>query len=104
DFAEPLPAVTTGEGRKTQEPVGRGVEDVLLGAADAGRRSVRLHQRPAGGDGITRPGLGVLLAAAALVVPTPADDAAIDRVVADGAFVAHARRNRCAGHRTALDP
>src|SRR5262249_370140 len=90
DLAEPLPAVVAAEGGEAQEaPAGR-VEDVLLGAADAGRRSVRLLQLPPGGGRVVGPGLGVLLAAAALVVAGPADDLAGDRVVAQRRLVAHA--------------
>src|SRR5262245_14140423 len=33
----PLPPMTAGEGRETDEPPAAGVEDVLLGAADARR-------------------------------------------------------------------
>src|SRR5581483_4593989 len=74
-LAEPVPAVTAAESGKAQEAPRDRVEDVLLGAADAGRRAVRLLQLPAHRDGVERPRLGVLLAAAALVVAAPADDA-----------------------------
>src|SRR5205085_9667681 len=55
-------------------------------------------------DRVEQPGLGVLLAAAALVVPAPADHAPVHRVVAERRLIAHPRRRRRALDRAALDP
>ncbi len=56
---------------EAEEAVLFGVEDVLLSAAHAGRGGVRLLERPAGGDGIEGPRLGVLFATAPLIVARP---------------------------------
>src|SRR5262249_17250409 len=73
DFSEPRPAGGAAEGGEAQEAVLGRVEDVLLGAADARRGVVGFLEDPACGGGVERPRLGVLLAAAALVVAAPAD-------------------------------
>src|SRR5207244_4155902 len=104
DLAEPLPAMVAAEGREAQEAAADRVKHILLGAADARRRGVRLLERPLAGDGVEGPGLGVLLAAAALVVPTPADHPPRRRVVAERRLIAHPRRDRAALERAALDP
>src|SRR5262249_53191174 len=104
DLAEPLPAVVAAEGAEAEEAAADGVEDVLLGAADAGRGGVRSLEGPAGGVGVVGPQFVARLAAAALVVSGPADHQAGARVVGQRRLVAEARRRRPALGRAALDP
>src|SRR5262249_52143453 len=99
-----LPPMIAAEGREPQKPVLVEVEDILLSAASARRRGVRLHQLPASGRRVVRPRLAVLLAAAALVVPAPADHTSRHWVVGQRRLVAHAGRDRATLQGTALDP
>src|SRR5262249_19193908 len=89
-----LPAMVAAEGGEAQEAPADGVEHVLLGATDAGRRRVRLLERPLAGGGVESPGFGILFAATALIVAAPADDPPCCRVIAERRLIAHSRRGR----------
>src|SRR5262249_51386472 len=104
DFAKPLPAVIAAETLETQESAAGRIEDVLLGAADARRREIRLAQLPLRSRRIIGPRLRILLTAAALIVPSPADDFLGNWVVAKGRFITEAGRARRVLERAAFDP
>ncbi|GDY18831.1 hypothetical protein LBMAG56_01760 [Verrucomicrobiota bacterium] len=81
-----------------------GVEDVLLSAADAGREGVGFLEIPAGGAGIEGPGLGVLFAAAALVVAAVAEEDLAGGIPCARAFIAEARGRGRVGEGAEFDP
>src|SRR5262249_18714459 len=89
---------------EAQESPADRIEDILLGAADAGRREIRLAQLPLRSRGIIGPRLGILLTAAALIVPRPTDDFLGDRIVTKGPFVTETGRARRVLERAAFDP
>src|SRR5262249_24685499 len=103
-LAEPVPAVAAAEGGEAQVTALHGIEHVLLSAADAGRRGVRLLESPLGGARVEGPGFGVLLAAATLVVAAEADDHFVYRVAGQRRLVGQAGRRWGVLERAALDP
>src|SRR5262249_40357713 len=99
-----LPSMIAAERSETYEPTVHGIVDVLLRAAHAGGRRIRLDQTPPIRRGLVGPHLGVLLTPAALVVSAPAQHTLRHRIVRQRRLVAHTRRLRPILDGTALEP
>lgn len=73
NLSPPLPSVAAAERRETKIALLQWIEDILLAAANAGRLDVGLLVSPLRRERIEGPHLGMLLAAAALIMSAITD-------------------------------